>query len=355
MDWSHASAGAFNLIERGLGCRLYQGSRTDLAFPRLVASGTVIGQLEPAVAGVWAARPASLSSAGGHMTSARPSVRGAHLWELFSRPAPPRRTWRHRCRSSRRPAVATTSTRAATRTLAPTTPMHQHPFRSTSSGNGVALGSTGQRTRTSSMPRSPRVPAGSGGVIFERTRRPSAWPIGPRCPTRPAAKRSCVPSSRGWRDVPRTSSTGSSKSAAALWTHPGRGSSDARALLQGAKDDDLRAAPWPGWTSPRPPPWRGGHCRPGHRPERHRGLVARRTPWARWTGERDRSQDDEGQDHATGIRARGWTHRVPRGGAAHAGARRGRHPRRPELGLAAPMYTSSRASIPSCGRRSSRA
>jgi sugar (pentulose or hexulose) kinase len=67
MDWSHASrAGAFHLIERAWDLDTTRAAGLDLAFPRLVPSGTVIGRLDPAIANRVSCPPDVVIVTGGH-------------------------------------------------------------------------------------------------------------------------------------------------------------------------------------------------------------------------------------------------------------------------------------------------
>ena len=51
MDWSHASrAGAFDIVERRWDPDSITAAGLDLSFPRLLASGSTIGHLDPAIA-----------------------------------------------------------------------------------------------------------------------------------------------------------------------------------------------------------------------------------------------------------------------------------------------------------------
>jgi len=67
MDWSHASrAGAFDIVERHWDRDSIEAAGLDIDFPRLVASGSVIGEIPPEVAR-RAGLPAGVSIvAGGH-------------------------------------------------------------------------------------------------------------------------------------------------------------------------------------------------------------------------------------------------------------------------------------------------
>jgi len=67
MDWSHASrAGAFDLLERAWDGDTITAAGLDLAFPRLVPSGTIIGHLEPAIARRVGCPPDVSIVSGGH-------------------------------------------------------------------------------------------------------------------------------------------------------------------------------------------------------------------------------------------------------------------------------------------------
>jgi xylulokinase len=67
MDWTHASrAGAFDLVKRAWDQDSIEAAGLDLAFPRLVASGTVVGSVSAAVSQQTGVPPGVSIVSGGH-------------------------------------------------------------------------------------------------------------------------------------------------------------------------------------------------------------------------------------------------------------------------------------------------
>ena len=201
MDWSHASrAGAFDPWARAWDRDTIAAAGLDVAFPPLVASGTVIGTLAPDVAKRTGLPPGVRIVTGGHdhlcaafgaglRTSSdlflSAGTSEAHLALLAAPLAPARLAT----------AAATTSTRAASSTVIPTT-RTSTSTPATSSASGARCSTraltTPSCTQSWRLPLPTRMPPPSTSSTTSVTAGSTS------CPTRPGGPPSCAPSWSVW-------------------------------------------------------------------------------------------------------------------------------------------------------------